>query len=67
MTDEETIKKQLIDDITFLTGMFSAYCLDRENRQLFSFGMEKLRVYISGEWKEEEDNSLADELMRDYQ
>jgi hypothetical protein len=65
--DEETLKKQLQDDITFLSGMFAAYCLDAENRALFTYGMTRLRLFVEGRTEEEAENSLSDELMRSYQ
>jgi len=65
--DEETIKKQLVEDLIFMNGLFCAYCLDKENRQLFTYGMLLVRKYIEGTLNEAEDTALTEELMRSYQ
>jgi hypothetical protein len=66
--DEEILKKHLLDDITFLSGMFAAYCLDQENRALFTYGMTRIGRYIEGtSGDDEDDKALTEELMRSYQ
>jgi len=68
--DEESLKKHLLDDITFLSGMFAAYCLDQENRALFTYGMARLRLFVEGKSGEEDETaltSLTEDLMRSYQ
>ena len=70
MTDEDAIKTQLLENITFLSGMFTGYCTDAENRQLFGYGMNLLRMYILGTLVETEGKKLEnldmEELMRSY-
>jgi hypothetical protein len=70
MTDDNAIKTQLLENITFLSGLFSGYCLDAENRQLFGYGMNILKMYISGTLVETEGKKLEnldmEELMRSY-
>jgi hypothetical protein len=69
--DEETLKKHLLDDITFLSGMFAAYCLDTDNRALFTYGMTRLRLFVEGKAPLDDggdaEKSLSEELMRSYQ
>ena len=64
--DENQIKMELLNNITFMCGMFTAYCDSTGNRQLFGYGMNILREYIMGTLKETEETSLTDELMRSY-
>ena len=66
MNDDET-KKQLHDDLTFLSGMFTACCLDREVRALFMYGIARLQMYLDGTLEDEEEKPLTEELMRSYQ
>ena len=66
--DEEKLKNQLVEDIIFLQGMFTALCDSPDIRRMFIFGMVKLRMYIEGNLTESADEaSMTEELMRSYQ
>ena len=65
---DEALRKQLIEDVIFLQGMFVSLCDSPEIRRMFIFGMTKLRMYIEGNLTEDVDEkSLTEELMRSYQ
>ena len=67
-TEDDKIKKQLVEDVLFLQGMFVSLCPEPEIRRIFIFGMLKLRMYIEGNLTEDVDEkSLTEELMRSYQ
>ena len=68
MGDDDKIKTQLVEDLIFMQGMFTALCDSPDIRRLFIFGMTKLRMYIEGNLTEDVDEkSLTEELMRSYQ
>ena len=65
---DEALRKQLVEDIIFLQGMFVSLCDSPEIRRMFIFGMTKLRMYIEGNLTESADEaSMTEELMRSYQ
>ena len=65
---DDALRKQLIEDVIFLQGMFVSLCDSPEIRRMFIFGMTKLRMYIEGNLTEDVDEkSLTEELMRSYQ
>ena len=67
--EDEKLRAQLVEDLLFLQGMFSALCDSPEIRRIFIYGTLKLRAYLEGTMTEEgtEDKSLTEELMRSYQ
>ena len=68
MGEDDKIKTQLVEDLLFMQGMFTALCDSPEIRRMFIFGMTKLRMYIEGNLTEDvDDKSLTEELMRSYQ
>ena len=68
MGEDDKIKTQLVEDLIFMQGMFTALCDSPEIRRMFIFGMTKLRMYIEGNLTEDVDEkSLTEELMRSYQ
>jgi len=68
MGEDDKIKTQLVEDLIFMQGMFTALCDSPEIRRMFIFGMTKLRMYIEGNLTEDvDDKSLTEELMRSYQ
>ena len=68
MGDDDKIKTQLVEDLIFMQGMFTALCDSPDIRRMFIFGMTKLRMYIEGNLTEDVDEkSLTEELMRSYQ
>ena len=65
---DEALRKQLIEDVIFLQGMFTALCDSPEIRRIYIYGTLKLRAYLEGNLSEvADDKSLTEELMRSYQ
>ena len=68
MGEDDKIKTQLVEDLIFMQGMFTALCDSPDIRRMFIFGMTKLRMYIEGNLTEDVDEkSLTEDLMRSYQ
>ena len=75
-TDKE-LRESLMDDLTFLNGMFASLCSSKEIRQLFFYGTSKIRLYLEGGLTAEDlDEDLTDsaegietphEVLRGYQ